>query len=241
MNVVVIGCGNVGTNLAHALPLAGHSTTLVSSRTLEGLPAAADVFIVAVKDDALRGVGERLFGLRPQAFVVHTAGSLTLNDLPSPRRGVFYPLQTFSKQRMVDFRSLPIFIEAASDEDLATLQTLASSLTTRCYVMSSAERAYLHVAAVFCCNFANHLSTLAAGLLERHGIPFEVMLPLLDETINKLHTLPPREAQTGPAVRHDEGVLRQQLALLSRESNTRLAEIYSLLSESIRQTHPQNP
>lgn len=240
MNVVVIGHGNVGTNLAHALPLAGHRVQLVSSRSMEGLPAGADVYLVAVKDDALRGVGERLLALCPDALVAHTAGSMTLDDLPLRHRGVFYPLQTFSKQRMVDFRNLPIFIEATCEQDLAVLHALADSLSHRCYVMSSAERAYLHVAAVFCCNFANHLSTLAAGLLERHGIPFDVMLPLLDETINKLHSLHPREAQTGPAVRHDQGVMSRQLALLTNEGDDRLVGIYRLLSESIGLSHPQH-
>lgn len=237
MNIAVIGRGNVGTNLFQALQGAGHTTDLVCGHTLEGLPEEADAYVVCVKDDALSGVGERLMERVPEALVVHTAGSMSVDDLPHVRRGVFYPLQTFTKGRMVDFRSVPFFIEATQAEDLETLRMLATSLSDRCYEMSTPQRAYLHVAAVLCCNYANHLSALAAQLLERHGIPFDVMLPLLDETVRKLHSLHPLNAQTGPAVRHDHRVMDRQLALLAGEDLPQLTDIYRLLADSIEQLH----
>ena len=253
MKIVMVGAGGVATSLAHALLGAGHellaiySRTLTSARTLADalgggpiptdeltdLPAEADLFLICVKDDAVAMVGQTLSQTFPQVLAVHTAGSLPLDTLPQRRRGVLYPLQTFSRERVVDLTEVPLFLETSDPADMALLRTLAESLSRSVYEMSSSQRAYLHIAAVFCCNFANHLSTLSAGLLERHGIPFTVMLPLIDEMTRKLHYLPPCDAQTGPAIRHDHRVLEAQHALLLREGEQELADIYRLLSDSI--------
>ena len=164
-----------------------------------------------------------------------TAGSMPMDTFTCPRRGVFYPMQTFSKQRIVDFSHIPLFIEASQEEDLQLLHSLADTITNSVYEMSSEDRKYLHVAAVFCCNFANHCSALSAKILEKHDIPFSVMLPLIDETTRKIHMIPPKDAQTGPAMRYDENVMNRHIAILQEEGEERMAEIYRLLSESIHQ------
>jgi predicted short-subunit dehydrogenase-like oxidoreductase (DUF2520 family) len=145
--------------------------------------------------------------------------------------GVFYPMQTFSKERQVDFLPIPVFLEASDDATLSLARTLAESISHHVYVLSSEDRKFLHLSAVFACNFANHCYALSAELLEKHGIPFDVMLPLIDETARKVHELHPLDAQTGPAVRYDENVIRMQSSLLS--DSPALQEIYNLLSLNI--------
>ncbi|MBQ7181265.1 MAG: DUF2520 domain-containing protein [Bacteroidaceae bacterium] len=153
---------------------------------------------------------------------------MPLDVLPAARRGVLYPMQTFSRERAVRFSEIPIFVESPSDADL--LMTLASQLSRHACVMDGERRRVLHVAAVFACNFVNHMYDLSDRILCEAGIPFEVMLPLIDETARKVHELPPHRAQTGPAVRFDLNVMRQHMALLA---DGRDREIYELLSRSI--------
>ena len=148
--------------------------------------------------------------------------------------GVIYPMQTFSKERPVDFSQIPVFIEANTPAALSVARSLAQSVSTRVTELSSDQRRYLHLSAVFACNFANHCYALAAQILEQHGLSFDVMLPLIDETAAKVHTMHPADAQTGPAVRFDENVINAHLQLL--DVQPRLQEVYSLLSCSIHQT-----
>ena len=213
MRVVLIGRGRLATNLLPALQQAGHEVSSINSRTLENLPEEADVFIIAVKDSALQEVICRATKGREQQLFVHTAGSMPMSLFEgyTNRFGVFYPMQTFSKERLVSFADIPVFIEG----DNAVLRPLAESITHSVYELSSADRKYLHLSAVFACNFVNHCYALSAELLEKHGIPFSVMLPLIDETALKVHQLHPLEAQTGPAVRYDENVIRMQSSMLA--------------------------
>ena len=243
MQVVLIGAGRLATQLGLALRRSGHDVTAVYSRTMESaetlagkigcravnaplqLPQEADVFIIAVKDAALR-----------QLFV-HTAGSMSIELLQGHARryGVFYPMQSFSKERQVDFSEIPLFIEASDSASLAVIKTLAMSLSHKVYELSSDERKYLHLAAVFACNFANHCYALSSKILEQHGMPFSVMLPLIDETARKVHQLHPIEAQTGPAVRFDENVINMQRELLAGQPE--MQQLYQLFSESIHRIH----
>lgn len=254
MRIAFVGAGNLATNLALALQGKGHELTCIYSRTEEsarqlaqqiGCPYStsltdinaceADIVIISIKDSALQEVASQL---NTKALVVHTAGSMTIDTLPQERRGVLYPMQTFSKQKRVCFSEIPIFIEAAKAEDLLLLQELSQSISQRVVEMTSQQRQYLHVAAVFACNFANHCYRLSANILEQHGIPFDVMLPLIDETTAKVHQLSPHDAQTGPAVRWDENVMKRHLGLLCSEQQQ---TIYKLMSESIHndQLRPQ--
>ena len=232
-------CGEVlecrlATYLLPALQRAGHDVMSIDSRTLESLPMEADVFVVSVKDSALQEVvGQAVKGREGQLFV-HTAGSMPmtlLQEQGAGRCGVFYPMQTFSKERLVDFGEIALFIEASDADSLQTLNVLAASLTTHVYQLMSDDRRYLHLAAVFACNFANHCYALAADVLQRRGLPFDVLLPLADETARKVHQLPPRQAQTGPAVRYDENVINMQHQLLNNQPDVQA--VYDLLSQSI--------
>jgi predicted short-subunit dehydrogenase-like oxidoreductase (DUF2520 family) len=200
---------------------------------LEELPLDADVYIIAVKDSALQDVIRQLTNLlktkNDAPLIVHTAGSMPLSVFEgyAENGGVFYPMQTFSMEREVDFREIPLFIEGKDKR----IRELAESISEHVYELSSDDRKYLHLAAVFACNFTNHCYTLAAEVLEKKGLPFDVMLPLVDETARKVHELHPHEAQTGPAVRGDENVMNAQAALLDGRNK----EIYELLSKSIQE------
>ena len=218
-----------------ALTEVGHEVLTVNSRTLEGLPREADMFIIAVKDDALAEVITRVAQGRADQLMAHTAGSLPLSLFKGKveRYGVFYPMQSFSKERRVDFRQIPIFLEASDDDSLTVMKTLAATISDSIYELDTAGRKYLHLAAVFACNFVNHCYTLAADVLEQRGLPFSIMLPLIDETARKGHQLHPRYAQTGPAVRNDRNVIGMQSQLLS--DNPSIQQVYDLLSQSIHQ------
>ena len=147
------------------------------------------------------------------------------------RYGVLYPMQTFSKQREVDFGQIPFFVEGNSEEDVRLLKDIASALSEKVYEASSEQRKSLHLAAVFTCNFTNHMYVLAAELLKKYGLPFEAMLPLIDETARKVHELEPLAAQTGPAVRYDENVIDEHLRMLADEPQ--MLELYREISENI--------
>lgn len=249
MKIVFIGSGNLATNLGKALYRAGHEILQVYSRTAEhadmfadlfecsattdiyNIRCDADVYIFSLKDSVLERmancVAERVQG----KLFVHTAGSMPMDILPVKRRGVLYPMQTFSKSREVDFSSIPTFIEAEQEDDLKLLKDLAESISKSIYVLDTENRKYLHLSAVFCCNFVNHCYRLSEKLLDAHGIPFNVMLPLIDETARKVHEISPSDAQTGPAIRWDENVIRKQMDLLDETPDTQ--QIYELLSKSI--------
>ena len=137
-------------------------------------------------------------------------------------------------ERAVDFRNIPLFLEAASDDDMAILSSLASSISDTQMPMSSEQRKALHLAAVLCCNFVNHLFELSYDVMAEQGVPFKILFPLIEETFAKIHTLTPHEAQTGPALRWDENVMQWHMAMLH---DSRHREIYRLLSESIRVSH----
>ena len=250
-SIVFIGAGNLATNLAKTLYYKGfrivqiYSRTEESARTLAQVVEAAyttdlssvatdaQLYIVSLKDAAfVQLLPEIVAG---NALWVHTAGSIPMDVWAGKvnRYGVFYPMQTFSKQRTVDFRQIPVFVESNSATDTQTLKDIASVLSEKVYEATSEQRKSLHLAAVFTCNFTNHMYALAAELLKKYQLPFEVMLPLIDETARKVHELEPRLAQTGPAIRYDENVINNHLQMLSDEPG--MQELYRLISESIHQ------
>jgi predicted short-subunit dehydrogenase-like oxidoreductase (DUF2520 family) len=234
MKVVLIGRGRVATNLLPALQKAGHEVVSVNSRTLEELPTKADVYIISVKDSALQEVARQATKGRESQLFVHTAGSMPMNIFSglTTHYGVFYPMQTFSKERLVDFNDISLFLEATDDVSMERLKMLAETLTSHIYELDSAGRKHLHLAAVFACNFVNHCYALSAEVLAAKGLPFSVMLPLVDETAQKVHELAPREAQTGPAVRGDQNVMQMQASML--EGKPEVKAIYEALSNDIQ-------
>lgn len=233
MRVALIGRGRVATHLGKALLQAGHSVAGINSRTLESLPTDADVYIIAVKDSVLKDVINNAVKGRDGQLFLHTAGSMPLNifDGKAERCGVLYPMQTFSMDREVDFHEIPLFIEASDPVSLQQIRELADSVSQHVYELSTEDRRYLHLAAVFACNFVNHCYTLAADVLSQKGLPFDVMLPLIDETARKVHEFHPIDAQTGPAIRDDKNVMAAQSALL----DGRMKTIYEQLSQSIHE------
>lgn len=233
MNIALIGRGRLATNLLPALQQAGHDVVSVNSRTLEELPKKADAYIIAVKDSVLTDVIQAATKGREDQIFMHTAGSMPMTVFKGQTQhyGVFYPMQSFSKERRVDFSEIPTFIEASDTGTLQVIRQLAESVTGRVCELSSEDRQYLHLSAVFACNFVNHCYALSAEILEQHGIDFDVMLPLIDETARKVHKLHPLDAQTGPAVRYDENVIRHQMQLLDDHPYTK--ELYERLSLNI--------
>jgi len=234
MRIVLIGRGRLATNLEYALLSAGHEVASINSRTLESLPSEADVFVVAVKDAALSDVIRAATKGRESQLFVHTAGSMPMDMFKglTAHYGVFYPMQTFSKERLVDFNDISVFLETNDAVSMERLKMLSTTLTTHIYELDSEGRKHLHLAAVFACNFVNHCYALSAEVLAAKGLPFSVMLPLVDETAQKVHELAPREAQTGPAVRGDQNVMQMQANMLA--DNPAVKQIYEALSNDIQ-------
>ena len=224
---ILIGNGNVASHLGEALQCAGHQVIYVGGRTrIIPIPRDTDLYIIAVTDSAIASVAAEIGDV--PGLVVHTAGSVPMNVLPQRNRGVLYPLQTFTKGRPIDMWAVPLFIE--SDGDIQLLREVAGQISSNVTEMDSQRRRYLHLAAVFCCNFTNHMYRITESMLAEHDIPFSVMLPLIDETAHKVHTLSPALAQTGPAVRWNQEVMKAQLELLERED---LKQLYQIISKSI--------
>ena len=234
MRIVLIGRGRLATNLEHALLQAGHDVVSINSRTLESLPLEADVFVVAVKDAALTDVLRAATKGRKDQLFVHTAGSMPMNLFAglTAHYGVFYPMQTFSKERLVDFNEISVFLETNDVASMERLKMLAATLTPHVYELDSEGRKHLHLAAVFACNFVNHCYALSAEVLKAKGLPFSVMLPLVDETAQKVHELSPKDAQTGPAVRGDQNVMQMQAGMLA--DIPAVKQIYEALSNDIQ-------
>ncbi|MDR1455594.1 MAG: DUF2520 domain-containing protein [Tannerella sp.] len=248
MKVVFIGSGNVATHLSVAMQKAGYVIGQVYSRNeihaqaLAGrlhcdwtaktgeITPAADLYVFAVRDDALPGL---LTQIPPNnGLWIHTAGSVPMDVFEghAAHCGVLYPLQTFSGNRDTDFRRVPCLIEARWPEDETRLHEIAGRLSDSVQTLSSDKRKFVHLAAVFACNFSNHMYALADQLVRGQGLSTDVLLPLIDETAAKIHVLSPSDAQTGPAVRGDRQTLDRHLALLP-DPATR--EIYQLISNHI--------
>lgn len=232
MNIVIIGKGNVATNLDYAFRKKGIACQMVSSREgLDQLPQA-NVYIYAVKDEALASVVAQVQG-RERSLHLHTSGTMpiTVFGEDKPHAGIFYPFQTFSKARLIeDFSTVPVFFEARGIDDISAVYSLALTITSHVYEATQHDRERLHVAGVFTNNFTNLMYTMAAELLQNTHIPFKALLPLIDETAAKIHTLSPRDAQTGPARRGDENVMSHHLELLNDEQR----QVYQLLSDAIK-------
>ena len=232
MNIIIIGQGNVATNLDYAFRKKGIVCQMVSSREgLDSLPAA-NVYIYAVKDEALAAVVAQVKG-KERAMHLHTSGTMPISVFgdDKPHAGIFYPFQTFSKVRVIeDFSTVPVFFEARGIDDISAVYSLALTITSHVYETTQHDRERLHVAGVYACNFTNLMYTIASELLQNTHIPFSALLPLIDETAAKIHTLAPRDAQTGPARRGDENVMAHHLALLDEEKR----QLYRLLSDAIR-------
>lgn len=250
--VVIIGSGNVATSLAHGLAaccsvVQVYSRQVAHARRLAdaiGCPAAtadlrslvpdADAYIIAVSDDAIADV----IAAVPDngALWIHTSGSkpISLFEHKRSRYGVLWPMQSFSRELVVPLDDVYFFAEGNDDASLHDIMALAAMVSRHVTAADSDQRLQLHVASVFSCNFANHLWTLAAEVLDDAGLPFEAMMPLIRTTVAKLDQLSPAQSQTGPAVRHDRRVIESHLSMLKGDKH----DIYRLLSDSIMKHNP---
>ena len=190
---------------------------------------AADLLIIAITDDAITEVSAAIpFS---NELVVHTSGSVSIEAIDNKNRpGVFYPLQTFSKSKEVDFKTIPICIETKNEKDFQILKKVAKSISNTVYKINSEQRKALHIAAVFVCNFVNHLYQIGNDICIENDLPFDILKPLIQETANKILTLSPNQAQTGPAKRKDIQTMNAHLSFLSDENQK---EIYKMLTKSI--------
>lgn len=245
VSIVIIGSGNVAQHLISAFLQSDEIELIqVFSRQKESVShlissdkivsdfteiKQADLYLIAVSDNAIADVSTKLpFENR---LVVHTSGSMPMEILDSKnRRGVFYPLQTFTKNKTVDFKEIPICLEAEDEKDFKTIETVATTISSVVQSISSEQRKALHVAAVFVCNFVNHLYKIGNEICEENQLSFELLKPLIIETAQKIIHLSPENAQTGPAKRNDSETINTHLNFLSDENQK---EIYKLLTKSI--------
>ena len=252
MKVVLIGSGNVATHIAFALKTAGITVVQVWSKQIHHakvladqiqsdaianlfeIDKEADFCIVSIKDDAISETIKALAGFK--GVIVHTSGSVNLTVFGSDfeKYGVLYPLQTFSINKEVDFSKVPICIEANAAEVLKSIRQLAEKLSANVVEVSSEKRKILHLAAVFACNFTNHLYVLSSNLLAEHDLKFDMIRPLILETAAKVQNASPSDVQTGPAIRNDEQTINKHEELLLKQPQ--LLTIYQTLSESIKKT-----
>ncbi len=249
IKVVILGAGNVAFHLTNFL-LKNKKVALLQvynkninkidylknavsvTDKISNLNKTGDIYIIAVSDDAISSLSNQL--MLPNKLVVHTSGNVSINELQSKSgKGVFYPLQSFSKNKNINFKNIPFCIEADTSKNLFLLKTFTKIISDTYFLINSEQRKQLHLAAVFVNNFVNHLYYLGNEICEENNIPFEILNPLIKETANKIEELSPFNAQTGPAKRNDKETMKKQLAMLPKKSK----EIYTLLSNSILETY----
>lgn len=249
IEVVLLGSGNVATHLFKAFSAAegihvkqvyNHSenslayfqnkteTTTQISELFE-----ADIYLMALKDDVIPTVAAQLQD--KQGLIVHTSGSVALDALNGcKRKGVLYPLQTFSKENEVIYSEIPFCLEANNPEDLQLLKSLAEMISGKAYEINSQQRRKLHLSAVFVCNFVNHLYAVGEQICQKSEIPFDILKPLIAETARKVQNASPAKVQTGPAIRNDQSTIKGHLELLESNENKK---IYELLTSAIQTFH----
>ena len=246
IRMVLLGSGNVATHFYNALRLSPEVTIiqtynrkkikLHSSQSPDEITdqlnhlVEADVYLLAISDEAI----ERISAQLPftNKLVLHTSGGIAMKSLaPANRRGVLYPLQSFSKHKEMEYENIPICVEAEYVKDLSILQKIAQEISSEVYEISSEQRTYLHIAAVFVNNFSNHLFTIGKNICDTHHIPFEILSPLIVETAEKAIQLSPEKAQTGPASRGDSKTIIKHLEHLQNES---YKKIYTLITNEIQ-------
>ena len=247
--IILIGSGNVATQLGLSLKENGFSIIQVWSKNIKNAKILAnkinceftdsinklkkaDLFIVSIKDDEIENIVSKLNDIK----IVHTSGTTSIRVFQKKftHCGVFYPLQTFDKNIKIDFKKIPICIEASSKSFEKDILKLGNQISNNVILMDSITRKKLHIAAVFACNFSNHMYTLADKILAESKIKFDILIPLIEETVRKIKVHKPEKIQTGPAIRKDKDVLNNHIKMI-KDKNRKL--IYKLISESIIKTN----
>ncbi len=246
MKIVVLGTGNVATHfikvISHCqdtelIQIYNHNPSSLeifqnfdTTSSLDKLKTA-DIYLICIKDDHVEELTNKID--KPNSIIAHTSGSLPMLK-KNQNNAVFYPLQTFSKEKSINFKGLPICIETQSDSDYKTLENFADSLNAKPFNVNTQQRQELHLAAVFVCNFVNHLYHIGHEICEQKDLPFEILQPLIKETADKIKFKTPKEAQTGPAMRHDQSTINRHINQLE---NPNYQEIYRYLTTSIQKTY----
>lgn len=250
--IAILGAGNVAWHLAPALEDAGHEITEVYARDIEKAAqitervysaepkddldfseSKAQIFILAVKDSAISELADAII-LPEESILIHTSGGMSLDILgysSASHSGIMYPLQSFTKGRKMDLDEVPFLLEAEDQETLQKLKILAKSLSPLVYVIRSKDRMAIHVAAVFASNFTNHMIRISEEVMRRQGLDFEMLKPLIIETLSKSLQIGAKNAQTGPAIREDYETMEEHHQFLNY--NEQVAEIYRLISQDI--------
>jgi predicted short-subunit dehydrogenase-like oxidoreductase (DUF2520 family) len=250
ISIVLLGSGNVAWHLGnffkkHAFISCIFNVNINSARLLANnlncknytsnyseIPSNADLYIISVKDDKIKNIIDNLLVSNHNAVIVHTSGSTNINVLNKFKNyGIIYPLQTFSKEKTLNYNEIPFFIEGNSDYSKYFLYDFLRQYTHKIHFADSKQREKLHISAVFACNFTNYLYHIAHSILEENNLDFKIILPLIHETVNKLHRLSPLEAQTGPAFRKDNNIINKHLEQLN--NHPKYKKLYKLLSETI--------
>lgn len=251
--ITILGSGNVAEHLGKAFFNAGHNIHQIYSRnpitakelalvlnaiyinSVEDIDAEADIYIFCVKDSAIVDIVNK-FPIKNK-LLVHTSGSVEMDIFKSKtsNQGVFYPLQSFVKGKDVDFNNIPICLEYSNEESLKILELLAYSLSKNIYKINSEQRLILHIAAVFVCNFTNYMYAVAEELTKQYEIPYELLLPLIEETAQRVKHISPSKAQTGPAVRNDINIISKHEQTL--QQNADFLELYRIITKQIKTRH----
>jgi predicted short-subunit dehydrogenase-like oxidoreductase (DUF2520 family) len=250
-SIVILGAGNVAFHLTRALIENTCNVRQIFNRTLEHAREIgeanrisytdkiseiekADIYIIASADSGIEEFSHYI--PYDDVLVVHTSGSSPMSVLKGDyRKGVFYPLQTFSKERTMRYDNIPFFIEAENSEDLKKLNELGNRISNEVHELNFASRMQVHMTGVWANNFVNHLYYIAGNICEQNNVPFDVLLPLIQETANKVIEMSPKDAQTGPAKRGDQVIIDRHLEALQDDS--RLLQIYQILTDSIKRVY----
>ena len=255
MNIAIIGSGNIATFFATKFFEGGHTIVQIISPThknaeslaatfncaystdIQALSDLAELCILAVKDDVLKALLVQTNF--KNKFLLHTAGSITLNDLAgaSPNLGCIWCMYSINKNHLPERSNIPLIINATNNETLEKVKHLAACISTTVYHLSDEQKLTAHLAAVFANNFANHMFTIGQDILQQEGIPFSLLIPLIENTVEKLTYTSPDKLQTGPAIRNDNGTIAKHIELL--ETHDDYKTIYSLLTASIQKKHSQ--
>ncbi|MDO7375001.1 Rossmann-like and DUF2520 domain-containing protein [Acinetobacter baumannii] len=256
MKISLLGSGRVAFHLAKALLAQGHHIAQVYARDFEKTQKfskqiksqacrslhefqPSDLIILAVSDSAIAELAKQVHEIFPETLMVHTSGSTDIQVISNihEKAGVFYPLQTFSLERDVDWQATPLFVEATNKDDSVILSDLANSLSKRVYQYTSKQRLTLHLAAVFACNFSNYCFDMAKQVVDAEQVDFGLLCPLILETAKKATENDPKQMQTGPAMRGDQNILAMHQSLLAQANRDDLKQVYQLLSDGIVKRH----
>ena len=247
MKIVIIGAGNVAFHLIKSITNSGHQLVQIYNRTIEninestkkiplsdsigGIYPNADIYIICVKDNAIEEIANQL--KMNNKLVLHTSGNRTMDILQnsSSNYGIFYPIQSFTKDIPLNFKKVPIIIEANNAEALEMLKSFAESISERVIEMDLEKRQKLNIAGVFVNNFTNHLYHLMDEYLDKESIDFSILHPIIQNTVDKIKIKSPRACQTGPAIRKDQETIENQKKILEKEID--LLKIYNEFTQGI--------